>query len=1150
MDEGAPGNRTGPAELGLGATVAAAPDGTAPTIAAGSRPSGTQNPLAAVQSAADLPVVDAAHYEMLEEHARGGLGRIVRARDRRTGRLVAIKEMLGDDDGAARRFAQEAMITANLQHPAIVPVYELGRWATGAPFYAMKLVAGTSFEQAVRGAELRDRLARLPVIVSVAEALAYAHARHVIHRDLKPANVLVGAYGETVVIDWGLAKVVGGAELPGALAAITLAPAAAPPDHASLVLAASVSDQTMAGAVMGTPAYMPPEQALGEAVDERADVYAIGAMLYFLVAGAAPFADQKPTDLATLLALAATDGPTPLAQLAPTAPPDLVAIASKAMARKPADRYRSAQELADDLRRFTTGQLVSAHRYDLRALVGRWLRRHRAPVTVAAVLLTVLVVGGVMSVQRIVAGRAAAVTAMDQAKDAEGRAMHEMEGSRKSLATALYQKGRVAENGQEWARAAMYYAAARQKNDSPEARWAAGFSEARALFPQARHLGHAAWVHAAAFSHDGARVATVDDAGQLRVWSPRDGALIAERKLGAKALYAVAFAPDGELAVGGDDGVIWRLAPDLSTSSELRGHTGRVWTLAYAPAGGTLASGGEDATVRLWRLADGTSRVLTAHTQRVYCVAWAPDGAHLASSSDDRRAWLWDAATGAGTRLGAHVAGGIRVAVFLPKGDEVVTAGWDSEVYVWRIGEAAPVQAWAETASIHGAAVSTDGTVLVTGGDGDVVHAWEISTHQLVTVLEAPGGQTSTVVFSADGRWVVTAGKSGIPVVWDAQALPRLVAVGHHFSVERTSFSPSGAHFVTGSNAEHAIRAWDTATGHELVHIATTTACGDGVVALGETEIASACEDGTLRRWNLTGRETGRLETDVWLRTTWVSPDGKTLAAGHMRGRLALVDVASWTVIVEKTLHTHQIYGVELRADGRLLTTGLDSHTRVWRGRDLQPELDIDLTEHDGLLSAAWSPDGSQIVSGAEDGNLAVWDVARHAWFDHGRGEHVAKLGTVWRIVFAPDGRHVYTETEDGILRVWDPSTWAPPGPTDVLDAGEGAAQSLAISPDGTTLAVGHRDGAIVLWDVATRAIRSRIGGRTRDHGSCADLATAAWVDPGHRAVVTAACAEDPATYAARLAARTHQRIDDDVDARWDWEPRPRSSSTSTSAPP
>ncbi|MBA2538895.1 MAG: serine/threonine protein kinase, partial [Deltaproteobacteria bacterium] len=352
------------------------PSGVMPS---GVMPSG---PRAAVNTAAahdaQLTIVDQANYTMLGEFARGGLGRIVRARDKRTGRLVAIKEMLGSSSDIAKRFMREALLTANLQHPAIVPVYELGKWANDEPFYAMKLVDGSSFEDVLAKAKtLEQRLALLPTLVAVADALAYAHAEKIIHRDLKPANVLVGKFGETVVIDWGLAKRLTDVEDDDAFAP-TVTPL---PTQAA-------EGQTLAGSVMGTPAYMPPEQARGDDLDPRADVYALGAILYHLLSGAAPYTTLRPKTVGELLRLV-DSGPPPRLE-ADTAPADLIAIVDKAMARDPADRYPTAKELAEDLRRFTTGQLVGAHSYDRWTLIKRWLRRNRAAVTVAAVLLAIL----------------------------------------------------------------------------------------------------------------------------------------------------------------------------------------------------------------------------------------------------------------------------------------------------------------------------------------------------------------------------------------------------------------------------------------------------------------------------------------------------------------------------------------------------------------------------------------------------------------------------------------------------------------------------------------------------------------------------------------------------------------------------------------
>ncbi|MFT3694538.1 MAG: WD40 repeat domain-containing serine/threonine protein kinase [Kofleriaceae bacterium] len=333
---------------------------------------------------AQLIEVNPDHYSFEDELARGGMGRIVKAHDRRLGRGVAIKELLpGNDDS---RFEREAKITAKLAHPAIVPVLEAGRWPTGEAFFAMKLVAGESLDKRIASCKtLAQRLALVPAVAAVVDALAYSHSEHVIHRDLKPANVLVGKYGETVVIDWGLAKDVSSSvdDIPSI-----------PPElrmHAS-------DGETIAGSVMGTPAYMPPEQADGSPVDERADVYALGALLYHVLAGKAPYTARN---VEQVLAMVLEGPPKPLAELEPQIPIELVAIVEKAMARGRQYRFQNAGEMADELRRFQTGQLVSVHRYTFGELAKRWARKYRAPIAVGLIGVAALAIFGVISISKI-----------------------------------------------------------------------------------------------------------------------------------------------------------------------------------------------------------------------------------------------------------------------------------------------------------------------------------------------------------------------------------------------------------------------------------------------------------------------------------------------------------------------------------------------------------------------------------------------------------------------------------------------------------------------------------------------------------------------------------------------------------------------------
>jgi hypothetical protein len=306
------------------------------------------------------------------ELGRGGMGRVYEGIDRALGRTVAIKQVLATGDDVEARFVREVQITARLQHPGIVPVLDAGRDANGRPYYVMRKIEGRPLLELVADAPTIDaRLALVPSVLAAVEAVAYAHARGVIHRDLKPANVLVGPFGETLVIDWGIAREVDAPSAPS-------------------------------GRPMGTPGFMPPEQARGEPLDRRADVYALGAMLFHALAGDRPFAALEPT---RVIDVVAGDAAPPLGAIVDAVPRALVAIVAKAMQPDRDARYRDAGELAADLRRFTTGQLVAAHRYSIGERIARFVRARKLAVAIAGLAVAVLAIGGVLSLRRVLAER-------------------------------------------------------------------------------------------------------------------------------------------------------------------------------------------------------------------------------------------------------------------------------------------------------------------------------------------------------------------------------------------------------------------------------------------------------------------------------------------------------------------------------------------------------------------------------------------------------------------------------------------------------------------------------------------------------------------------------------------------------------------------
>jgi tetratricopeptide (TPR) repeat protein len=340
---------------------------------------------------AHRPAPTPAHerYELGREIARGGMGRILEAHDRVLGRRVAIKRLRTPAAMLADRFAREMRLTARLQHPAIIPIYDAGVMPDGEAFYAMRMVSGKTLDAAVAGAgSLEARLAYVPAVIAVADAIAYAHGEGIIHRDLKPANVLVGPFGEVVILDWGIAKDLratdAGDSTPGAPVA---------PDE----------PLTIDGAVMGTPGYMAPEQAEGRPGDERTDVYGLGGILYQVLAGRPPHGKDR-------------GAPVPPLDASLGIPPDLVAIVTRAMAPDPAARYQSAGELSDDLVRFSAGRLVAAHRYSVGQLFRRFVARHRAAVAIGALAAVALAVVSTIAVRRVLEERRVAVAEREAAE--------------------------------------------------------------------------------------------------------------------------------------------------------------------------------------------------------------------------------------------------------------------------------------------------------------------------------------------------------------------------------------------------------------------------------------------------------------------------------------------------------------------------------------------------------------------------------------------------------------------------------------------------------------------------------------------------------------------------------------------------------------
>jgi serine/threonine protein kinase len=319
-----------------------------------------------LRDSAEVPDLEGTPYRLLERVARGGMGVVYTAEDEKLRRRVALKilDVPGKESDLAKRLLREARVLARLEHPGIVPVHDVGTLADGRVFYAMKFVEGQRLDQHI--ASVDSVPDRLRLFLRICEAVGFAHARGVLHRDLKPANIMVGPFGEVLVMDWGLAKILSDTDPD---ATVFEEPKQVPAEQDTT----ETSAVTGHGTVMGTPGYMSPEQARGNVgqINARSDIFSLGALLRFLLTG-------EPEETS------APDGTRVERSLA--------AICAKATAAGPARRYPNVRELALDVSRYLDGLAVGAHRESIFEKVGRLYRRYRFFILLIAAYLFMRIV--------------------------------------------------------------------------------------------------------------------------------------------------------------------------------------------------------------------------------------------------------------------------------------------------------------------------------------------------------------------------------------------------------------------------------------------------------------------------------------------------------------------------------------------------------------------------------------------------------------------------------------------------------------------------------------------------------------------------------------------------------------------------------------
>lgn len=1001
--------------------------------------------------------------EAKSELGRGGIGRVFVALDGHLEREVAIKELLPavvEADGpaalqAVTRFLREARVTGRLEHPNIVPVYELGKRADGTLYYTMRVVRGRTLSRAIAEARtLSERLALVNHFSGLCQAMAYAHSRGVVHRDIKPDNVMIGEFGETVVLDWGMAKVTG-VEVDGDDSSV------GPPREQS------DGELTIDGSLCGTPLYMSPEQAEGlvKEVDERSDVWALGVVLHTILLGRPPFSGRTIPEIVAKVKAGAFER---LRVVDPEIPRELAAVAERALRPKKEERYESAREIARDIQAYQAGARVLAYEYSSWELAKRFIQRQRAAVTASAIGLFAVALLGAASYERLVTERDRAVLAEQRAVANERAAKQSESRAKLSLSDVLVEKAQQALSQDERIDAELFSAHALALGESPEARGilmtatSSRRPEPRERYPELRGCKRAAFTFAdrrAACAREGS-IEVWDLTRRARLWArerlpsqvaslafassapylglaledgtvelrrSNDSELIFERKIAAPT--SIAVSSDGAyVALGSSRGIalLWETQKPGPGRPLALGQA--VSAVAFARGARAVAVGGELGALSTYSGTEMRRQVLPGHAGTVRALSFADQGRHLASAGADRMVRFWDAENRT------------QIIPRLLHSDAVSFISWSEDKRFFAYGGKDRSFAYGELRgagqrtlvrqqdeSVELALLSPDGTELVTSTQRDGFELWSLAPAAMPFELAERGNVLALSALPGD-RELVSAGlgQNGV-CLWSLSLgecstrlpvrMPRVRAL---------AVSPDGSSLaLAGSGAE--LFVWDlkqrmprhALQGHADEARAVVFSA-DGAL------LASAGLDGRVRVFDAQrGSLIREIVTSAPLQALRFIGRTRQLISGDRDGTLARWEAETGKLLGSFRAHDDWVLGLSVSFDGKFVASaGADRRVRVWETQT--HERVLDLAGHEGkIFSVDHSPDGALLASAGEDKATRIWEARS------GRLLAVLPLtvGAVRVVRFARDKPLLLTGSDDGAIRLFRLTDLRTPGP-------------------------------------------------------------------------------------------------------------------------